>query len=76
VTDLVKQALKSDATLIKPGAGGRYVFEHNFDNAIGINREGQVANSLRVVLDKSGKVITDIPVLRRFLNEAELQHYL
>ena len=61
IAGLISQALKSDATLIKPGGGGRYVFEHTFNRAIGMTREGSISTSLRVVLDRSGKVITAFP---------------
>lgn len=61
IPGLIGQALKSDATLIKPGAGGRFVFEHTFGEAIGLNSGGAVTSTIRIVLDKAGKVITAFP---------------
>ena len=61
IPGLVVQALKSDATLLKPGAHGRFIFEHTFRQSIGVNSRGVVSYTLRVVLDRTGKVITAFP---------------
>jgi RHS repeat-associated protein len=61
IEQLVMHALRSNSSLIRPGAGDRFVFEHTFRAAIGINREGVATSSLRVVLDSAGEVITAFP---------------
>jgi RHS repeat-associated protein len=61
IPGLVGQAMRSDATLIRPGAGSRILFEHTFSDAIGVNSKGMLTGRLRTVLDPSGEVITAFP---------------
>lgn len=58
---LLGQALRSNATLIRPGARGRYVFEHTFEKTIGVSDEGFLTGRLRAVLEPSGYVVTAFP---------------
>ena len=49
---------------IRPGNSGgpsRYVFEHVFDGPVGVNRAGQDAFNVRVVLEPDGSLVTAFP---------------
>jgi hypothetical protein len=61
IPGLIGQALRSDATLIRPGRGGRILFEHTFSDAIGVSNKGMLTGRLRAVLEPSGEVVTAFP---------------
>ncbi|WP_139348617.1 hypothetical protein [Clostridium sp. Marseille-P2415] len=59
----IDSTLKGDKFVLKPNTSGRegYIFEQTFSNPIGTNNNGKVLNTLKVVIDKTGNVITAFP---------------
>jgi RHS repeat-associated protein len=61
IVGLIKKAVNSDATVIKPGRDGKIMFEATFDTPIGTNISGAVATKLRVIVESDGRIITAYP---------------
>ena len=59
----IDRALRSSESIVKPNSAGRegYIFEYTYHSPIGINSKGKPINTIKVVIDKSGNVITAFP---------------
>lgn len=59
----INSTLKGNSSIVKPNTGGRngYIFEKTFKNPIGTNSKGKPVNTLKVVIDSKGNVITAFP---------------
>jgi len=59
----IDDALKSPDSIVKPNTAGRdgYIFEHTYDNPIGVNPKGKPLDIIKVVIDESGNVVTAFP---------------
>lgn len=59
----IESTLKGDNFILKPNTNGRngYIFEQTFSNPIGTNANGKPLNTLKVVIDDLGNVITAFP---------------
>lgn len=59
----IDDALRSDKSIVKPNTSGREgtIFEHTFDKPIGTNPKGKPINTIKVVIDESGNVVTAFP---------------
>lgn len=60
----IEQALRSPDALIKPNTGERsgYIFELTYSSSIGATAQGRPLNTLKVVIDETGNVVTAFPV--------------
>ena len=59
----IDSTLKGDNFIVKPNTNVRdgYIFEQTFKNPIGIDSKGKPLNTLKVVIDESGNVVTAFP---------------
>ncbi|MDC2864242.1 hypothetical protein [Bacillus sp. BP-3] len=59
----IDSTLKGIGVLVKPNTSGRegYIFEQTFRQPIGIKTNGRPINTLKVVIEKKGNVITAFP---------------
>lgn len=59
----IDSTLKGDNFILKPNTNGRsgYIFEQTFSKPIGMSAKGKLLNTLKVVIDDSGNVITAFP---------------
>ncbi|KAB1438075.1 hypothetical protein [Candidatus Galacturonibacter soehngenii] len=57
----INKALTSQDSKVTPSTNGRKLIEYTYKNAIGKNSNGKPVNTIRVVVDKFGNVITAYP---------------
>jgi len=59
----INSTLRGGNSIIKTNTNGRsgYIFEQTFPSAIGTNKKGIPLNTLKVVIDENGSVITAFP---------------
>ena len=59
----IDSTLKGDNFLVKPNTNSRegYIFEQTFKDPIGVDSKGKPINTLKVVIDECGNVVTAFP---------------
>jgi hypothetical protein len=59
----IDSTLKGNKFVLKPNTSGREgcIFEQTFSNPIGTSNNGKALNTLKVVIDKTGNLITAFP---------------
>lgn len=59
----INQALTSSKSVIKKNTNGRdgYIFEYTYPNSIGTDNKDKPINTIKVVIDKDGNVVTAYP---------------
>lgn len=59
----IDKLLKGDDFILKPNTDGRsgWIFEKTFSNPIGTNPRGRLINTLKVVINEFGEVVTAFP---------------
>lgn len=59
----IDSTLRGENFIVRPNTAGRegYIFEQTFANPIGINSKGKPLDTLKVVIDEFGNVITAFP---------------
>jgi len=59
----IDDTLTGSNSIVKPNTGGRsgFIFENTYSNPIGIGAKGKMLNTLKVVIDESGNVVTAFP---------------
>lgn len=59
----INTALTNDgATITSSKQAPGYIFEYTYETAIGVNQRGNPVNTIRVVIDEIGNVITEYPI--------------
>ena len=55
--------MKNSNSIIKPNTDGRsgYIFEYTYSNSIGATSKGKPINTIKVVVDPIGNIITAFP---------------
>ena len=63
IKDGIDSTLKGDNFIVRPNTAGRngYIFEQTFTNSIGMSSKGKSLNTLKVVIDEAGNVVTAFP---------------